>query len=801
LKLSALVLATLLGLGLTGPASAAEPGGRLEGKVSDTSGGPLPGAHVSVEGPVFKDVTAGAGGVFRVSDLKPGEYKVRASLQGFKAAEAAVKVAAGEMAGVALSLEVGREETMVVTATRAEMRLADAPAAVTVIDSAQLEAEPSRSWADVLRSVPGINAVQTSARDMVITSRQASSFFAGSEMVLVDGRPLFFDFFNIVFWDLASVGMRDLDQVEVLRGPAAVMWGSNAATGVINMITKSPRQTTGVEANVTWGMFGRPGTGEANGSLWGADARWGGVLSDTLAARLSAGFYRSDAFARPTGMVPLAQAPLDSSITVGGGSYDAARYNNQGTQQPRVDLRVDQELDEAGRVSYSAGYAGTQGIIQTPIGPFQLESGAGLTYGRIAYTRGGFHLTAFANYVDAKAPNLITDAPNGQPLRIDFNNGQYDLDTGYTALFGRHLLSAGASVRYNTFDISLAPDAKNRLDAGAWLQDDIDLDPFRVALAIRADKPENVANALVSPRLAIAWSPVKDQVIRASYNRAYRVPSAVENYVNASLIGGYLPLGLIDPRLAGQQFPIVTTTLGNPNLKAQTLEAWELSWQGKFGRTQLGLNVYLNDSHDTISSIPGPAALRAAGVDEFYTSANPPAGWPLPPAVLDLLAAQGIYLPRQTEYLNLGTIRNHGLEFSVVQQLSPNFSAFANYSYQAQPELRSAVGDPLRPQPETVSVSPRHRVNSGASFTSDPYFASLIFNFAGSAYWADSNSPAFYGFTPSYHLVNAVVGRNWAKGRLTTSLRAMNLAGEKVQQQIFGDILGRTVVLDVGVRF
>lgn len=780
---------------------AGAPSGALAGKVVDVSGAPLPGARVSVEGPARREVTTGPDGAFLASGLTPGEYKVRASLQGFHPSGKTVTVAAGGTSQAILTLLLGREETMVVTASRTEVRLADAPAAVTVLDSAELKLEPSRTWADVFRSVPGVNAVQTSARDTVITTRQASSFFAGSQMALVDGRPLYFDFFNIVFWDLASVGVRDLDRVEVLRGPASVMWGANAATGVINLITKPPRETRGVEADLIGGLFSRPGTSEGNGGIWGIDARWAGALSDSVWARLSAGYSGSDAFARPTGTVPLSQVPLDPSIVVGGGSYDAVRYDNRGTQQPRVDLRVDQELADEAQVTYSAGYAGTQGIFRTPIGPFQLEPGAGLTYGRATYTSGGLRVSAFANFMKAKAPNLLTDDASGQPLRIDFTNGQYDLDIGDTMLAGRHLLGAGASFRYNTFDISLAPDARRRIDVAGWVQDDIDLDPFRVAAALRADKTGNLPNALLSPRVAFAWSPAKDQVVRASYNRSYRIPSAIENHVDVSLIGGYFPLGMIDPRLAGVQFPIVATTLGNPNLKAETLDAWELSWQGKFGRTQLGLNVYLDDSRDVIASYPSTAALVAAGIQPFYTSSNPPPGWPLPPSVLDLLAAQGIYIPSQTMYLNLGSIRNHGIELSLVQQFYRNVSAFLNYSYQAQPELRSALADPLRQRPESICVAPRHRLNFGGSYSGEGFFGSLFFNYVDKAYWADIYDPSYYGFTPSYFLVNAVVGKTWAGGTFTTSLRGTNLTGKGVQQQILGDVLGRAVVLDLGVRF
>ena len=568
-------LAVLFALATGFPVLAQEPTGRLEGQAVDSAGAPIPGARILVNGPLRRETFTGHGGAFAFSSLTPGTYRVVASIPGFRNSERSVGVEAGGAAKVTLSLEVGREEAVVVTATRVETRLADAPATVSVLDRQQLEIEPARSWADVLRSVPGVNATQTSAREVNVASRSASAFFNGSQMALVDGRPLYFDFFNIVFWDLSSVGMQDLDQVEVLRGPASVMWGANAASGVVNLITKSPRQAPGLEATITGGLFTRPDSSEGSGNLWGIEARWAGALSEALSARLSAGFSRSEAYARPTGTVFSGPAPLEPSVTVGGGAYEAVAYDDDGTQQPRIDLRVDQRLGEEALLLFSAGYAGTEGILHTPIGPFQIERGARLTYGRASYTRGGLRVSAFANDVRGEAPNLVTPDATGRPLRIDFTNGQYDLDGGYSFLLGkRHLLGAGANFRYNTFDLDLAPLADRRVDYAVWAQDEIDLDPFRVALALRVDKPENVSKALVAPRLAVAFTPAAGHVVRASYSRGYRTPSSVENYLQISVIGGSFPLGSIDPRLGDQQLPIVTSITGSPLLAAETLDAW-----------------------------------------------------------------------------------------------------------------------------------------------------------------------------------------------------------------------------------
>jgi len=101
---------------------------------------------------------------------------------------------------------------------------------------------------------------------------------------------------------------------------------------------------------------------------------------------------------------------------------------------------------------------------------------------------GGFHAAVFANHLSGDAPALISLDADGEPLQIDFINGVYDLDVGYSDLFfSRHLMSFGGNIRYNTFDFNIAPGADVRRQAGIYVQDEIDLRRFRLALSLRAD--------------------------------------------------------------------------------------------------------------------------------------------------------------------------------------------------------------------------------------------------------------------------------------------------------------------------
>jgi len=782
-------------------AAFAQAGGSVEGLVKDPSGASLVGAVVTVWGPVKRTAETKAAGGYRVTGLAPGSYRVVATYPGFLSAEKSVEVTGTSAVEASLTLALAVGEQVVVSATRTEGSLADAPATMSVIDAKTIALTPAANVPDLLRGVPGINVVQSSARDVNLSSRQSSAFLTPSQLTLVDGRPLYFDFFNVVFWDLISVGIPDIDQIEVVRGPAATMWGANAVTGVVNILTKPPRQSPGLQFTLTGGGFSRRG-GDGDGGVFGLNVRYAGILSDRVAYRVSAGYSHSDAFERPHGTVPISTSPLDPSVKVGGGSFDAAGYANRGTGQPRADIRVDQQVGETGKLVYSAGLAATSGIIQTPIGPFDIQKSSKLGYGRVAYTDGGFRLSAFANILAGKAPSLVTKDAQGQPIFIDFDNGSYDVDAGYTRLVGgRHLLSAGANFRYDTFGLSIAPDAKNRSQVGVYVHDEIDLGQVRAALGARVDKFQNLANANFSPRVVLSYTPWERHTFRASYNRAFRAPSAIENSLDISVVGGSFPLGLIDPRLGNAQFPIVTRTVGNPDLKAESVDAFELGYSANLGSTRFELNVYQNTTDHVISTTPGATALLSQGIQPFYTSQNPPPGWPLPPQVLDFLAQQGISFPSYVKTLNLGRVRNKGVEVSVQQALGAATTATVSYSYQATPTLPDDASDPLRPPADTISVPPSERFSFMLNRSGERWLASFAVHYASQAFWTQVLSPAYYGFSKDYTLVNASIGRKWADGRFVTSIKGTNLLGDRIRQHVFGDFLNRSIVAEIQAAF
>jgi outer membrane receptor for ferrienterochelin and colicin len=232
----------------------------VSGAVVDTSGGVVPGATVVLTGPGGSQTTvSGAEGEYSFRNVAAGTYQVTVTLAGFASANVAVP---------RVTLALGTlGETVVVSASRIDTALADAPATMSVVTSETLASTPAQNYADLLRGVPGVNAVQLSARDINLTSRQATTTLSNSELVLVDGRSVYLDFFGLVLWDFVPSNLGDVKQIEVIRGPASAVWGANALTGVVNIITKSPREQKGTNVVLSAGGFSRDaGSGVGKGA-------------------------------------------------------------------------------------------------------------------------------------------------------------------------------------------------------------------------------------------------------------------------------------------------------------------------------------------------------------------------------------------------------------------------------------------------------------------------------------------------------------------------------------------------------
>ena len=140
----------------------------------------------------------------------------------------------------------------------------------------------------------------------------------------------------------------------------------------------------------------------------------GGItgVKEDWAYKVSGSYYQQDAWPRPDNISGILFPDSE----------------NRGTKQPKVDGRVDYQLDPESEVSFAGGYAGTGGIIFTGLGPFDIEDGSWFSYVRGDYNRNNANVRFYANILDANSFNLLS------PLEFNFATGTYDSSAQNTSV-------------------------------------------------------------------------------------------------------------------------------------------------------------------------------------------------------------------------------------------------------------------------------------------------------------------------------------------------------------------------------
>jgi len=285
--------------------TAAARAATLEGAVLDPSGRTVPRARVNLlaSRAVLDEREADAQGRYRFEGLGAGDYTLVASAPGFSASSLAVELAAGETRSVDLKLELTAiEQRVVVSASLGGALAPELGSSVSVVNADEIEARGAQSVSEVLRGVPGVEVNQTGRRG-AITSAFIRGGNSNYNLVLIDGVEV--NQFGGDF-DLAPVAADGVDRVEVTRGPASALYGSNAVTGVVNIVSRRgegpPRFSALAEGgSFTTRRFSTGGSGLGRGLAWTYDVArldsGGAVANDDYrnqSAYFSLGYRRSE---------------------------------------------------------------------------------------------------------------------------------------------------------------------------------------------------------------------------------------------------------------------------------------------------------------------------------------------------------------------------------------------------------------------------------------------------------------------------------------------------------------------------
>jgi iron complex outermembrane receptor protein len=141
----------------------------------------------------------------------------------------------------------------VTTVSRNPEKLSEAASAIQVITNDDIRRFGATSLPDALRLAGNLQVAQKGADSWAISARGFNTELANKLLVLIDGRAVYTPLYSGVFWDRQDYLLEDIDRIEVISGPGGTLWGANAVNGVINVISKSAKDTQGLYAEAAAG--------------------------------------------------------------------------------------------------------------------------------------------------------------------------------------------------------------------------------------------------------------------------------------------------------------------------------------------------------------------------------------------------------------------------------------------------------------------------------------------------------------------------------------------------------------------
>lgn len=450
--------------------------------------------------------------------------------------------------------QLSLEELMnieVTSVSRRPERLATAASAIQVISREEILRSGATSIPQALRLAPNLQVAQVNASQWAISARGFNNVLANKLLVMIDDRTVYTPLYAGVFWDVQNVLLEDIDRIEVISGPGGTLWGANAVNGVINVRTRSARETQGLYVQANAGDELR----------WAGAVRYGGELTPDLHFRV---------YARGV--------DYDDTLLL-----DGARANDDwGLNQ--AGFRFDWENGVDALTLQGDAYSGEP----NPDGLVAVDATGGNVLGR--WTR------TFSDAADMQLGWYYDRTSR------DFNNGftedldTYDVDFQNRIRAGQsHEIVWGLGARLMRHEVNNLPlfefvPATETLHLySAFFQDEIALFGDRMRLTLGSKLEYNDYTDLeVQPNGRLAWTVNDRHTLWGAVSRAVRTPSRIDRDFRLSVAPG---IALID----------------RGTFDSEEVLAYELGWRAQpHEQLSLSLATFYNVYDHLRTSEPGP---------------------------------------------------------------------------------------------------------------------------------------------------------------------------------------------------
>ena len=231
--------------------------GSIKGIVTDLDNGdPLIGANIIIDGTTMGAATD-MDGTYLISNVPVGEHLLKVTYIGYELKEQSVTVIVDEelIVDVSLASETIQMQTYVVTASRKRERVEDAPAAISVITEKDIRRESNTNLGDYMKAVKGVEFTQSGIDSYNLSARGFNTSFSSRLLTLTDGRMANVPSLRLIAYNVIPVSFEDVKQIEIVLGPSSALYGPNAYTGVLNIITSSPLDGNSTSINIQGGKL------------------------------------------------------------------------------------------------------------------------------------------------------------------------------------------------------------------------------------------------------------------------------------------------------------------------------------------------------------------------------------------------------------------------------------------------------------------------------------------------------------------------------------------------------------------
>jgi len=275
--------------------------GSIRGTITDQEvGDPLIGANIIIDGTNMGAATD-VEGSYQITNVPAGEHVLKVTYIGYEEQQKPISIEPEQelIADFSLLSEAIQMQTYVVTASRKRERVEDAPASISVITQTDIRRESNTNLGDYMKTVKGVEFTQSGIDSYNLSARGFNTSFSSRLLTLTDGRMANVPSLRLIAYNVIPVSFEDVQQIEVVLGPSSALYGPNAYTGVLNIITSSPLDASGTTINLQGGVLSQKDSDPMQKYTMRhasnfKDMRLGGLKLGDLGFKVSAVIFRGE---------------------------------------------------------------------------------------------------------------------------------------------------------------------------------------------------------------------------------------------------------------------------------------------------------------------------------------------------------------------------------------------------------------------------------------------------------------------------------------------------------------------------